>query len=68
MQLLPEQPEALGLLALMLLHDAKAGEASSTDWVQIAALYGALYAMMPTAIVELNKGESKSKNNPDARG
>lgn len=112
MQLLPDQPEALGLLALMLLHDArrdtrvgadgalvpleeqdrsrwertkitegldaldraiamrrrgpyqvqaaiaalhaKAGDASSTDWVQIAALYGALYAMMPTAIVELN--------------
>ncbi len=111
-QLLPAQPEALGLLALMLLHDArrdtrvgadgalvpleeqdrsrwertkitegldaldraiamrrrgpyqvqaaiaalhaKAGDASSTDWVQIAALYGALYAMMPTAIVELN--------------
>jgi RNA polymerase sigma-70 factor (ECF subfamily) len=111
-QLLPEEPEALGLLALMLLHDArretrvgadgalvpleeqdrsrwertkitegldaldraiairrrgpyqvqaaiaalhaKAGDASSTDWVQIAALYGALYAMIPTAIVELN--------------
>jgi RNA polymerase sigma-70 factor (ECF subfamily) len=29
-------------------------DASSTDWVQIVALYGALYAMMPTAIVELN--------------
>jgi len=111
-QLLPDQPEALGLLALMLLHDArrdtrvaadgalvpleeqdrsrwertkitegldaldraiamhrrgpyqvqaaiaalhvKAGNAASTDWVQIAVLYGALYAMMPTAIVELN--------------
>ena len=111
-QLLPDEPETLGLLALMLLHDArrdarvgadgalvpleeqdrsrwertkitegldaldraialrrrgpyqiqaaiaalhaKAGNASSTDWVQIAALYGALYAMMPTAIVELN--------------
>lgn len=111
-QLMPEQPEALGLLALMLLHDArretrvgadgalipleeqdrsrwerskiaeglhsldraiamrqrgpyqvqaaiaalhaKAADASSTDWVQIAALYGALHAMIPTAIVELN--------------
>jgi RNA polymerase sigma-70 factor (ECF subfamily) len=111
-QLLPGEPEALGVLALMLLHDArrgarvgadgalvpleeqdrsrwdgakiaeglavldraiamrwrgpyqvqaaiaalhaKAGDASSTDWAQIAALYGALYAMMPTAIVELN--------------
>lgn len=111
-QLMPDQPEALGLLALMLLHDArrdtrvgadgalipleeqdrsrwertkiaegldtldraiamrqrgpyqvqaaiaalhaKAADASSTDWVQIAALYGALHAMIPTAIVELN--------------
>jgi RNA polymerase sigma-70 factor (ECF subfamily) len=111
-QLLPDQPEAFGLLALLLLHDArrearvgadgalvpleeqdrsrwertkitegldaldraiamrrrgpyqvqaaiaalhaKTRDASSTDWAQIAALYGALYAMMPTAIVELN--------------
>jgi RNA polymerase sigma-70 factor (ECF subfamily) len=110
--LLPGEPEALGLLALMLLHDArrdarvgadgalvpleeqdrsrwdgtkitegldaldraiamrhrgpyqvqaaiaalhsKAGNAPATDWVQIAALYGALNAMMPTPIVELN--------------
>ena len=111
-QLLPDEPEVLGLLALMLLHDArrdtrvgadgalvpleeqdrsqwerakitegldaldraiamrrrgpyqvqaaiaalhaKAADASSTDWTQIAALYGALYALMPTAIIELN--------------
>jgi len=111
-QLLPDAPEALGLLALMLLHDArrdtrvspdgalipleeqdrtcwdrhkiaegldvldraiamrrrgpyqvqaaiaalhaKAEVASATDWRQIAALYGALHSMMPTAIVELN--------------
>ena len=111
-QLMPDEPEAPGLLALMLLHDArhdtrvgaggelvpleeqdrsrwdrakiteglaaldgaiamrrrgpyqvqaaiaalhaKAAGASPTDWTQIAALYGALYAMMPTAIVELN--------------
>ena len=111
-QLLPSEPEALGLLSLMLLHEArrdtrvgedgalvpleeqdrsrwdhakiaegldlldraiamrrrgpyqvqaaiaalhaKAEAASSTDWRQIAALYGALHEMMPTAIVELN--------------
>ena len=111
-QLLPEQPEALGLLAMMLLHDsrrdarveaggalvpleeqersrwdrakiaegldaldraiamrrrgpyqlqaaiaalhAKAATPASTDWRQIVALYAALHAMMPTAIVELN--------------
>ena len=112
MQLLPDEPEAAGLLSLMLLHDArrdarvstegamipleeqdrscwdgariregldildhaiatrrrgpyqlqaaiaalhaKAVSASSTDWRQIAALYGALHEMMPTPIVELN--------------
>jgi RNA polymerase sigma-70 factor, ECF subfamily len=110
--LLPAEPEALGILALMLLHDArrdarvgadgalvpleeqdrsrwdrakivegldildraiamrrrgpyqlqaaiaalhsKASNAASTDWPQIAALYGALHQMVPTAIVELN--------------
>ena len=39
--------------AIAALH-AKAESAASTDWIQIAALYGALHAMMPTAIVELN--------------
>lgn len=111
-QLSPREPEALGLLSLMLLHDgrrdtrvaedgalvpleeqdrsrwdhakitegldvleraiamrrrgpyqvqaaiaalhAKAESASATDWRQIAALYGALHEMMPTAVVELN--------------
>lgn len=111
-QLLPDEPEALGLLALMLLHHArhatrvgadgalvpleeqdraawdkaaiaeglelldraiamrrrgpyqiqaaiaalhaKAADAPSTDWKQIHALYGALHALVPTAIVELN--------------
>ena len=110
--LLPDEPEALGILALMLLHDArrdarveadgalvpleeqdrsrwdgvkiaegldtldraiamrrrgpyqlqaaiaalhsKAATPASTDWPQIAALYGALHVMLPTAIVELN--------------
>jgi RNA polymerase sigma-70 factor (ECF subfamily) len=110
--LMPSEPEAAGLLALMLLHDArraarvaadgmlvpleeqdralwerekiveglaeldraialrragpyqlqaaiaalhaKAPEAGATDWAQISALYGALYAMMPTPVVALN--------------
>jgi RNA polymerase sigma-70 factor, ECF subfamily len=125
-QLLPDQPEALGLLALMLLHDArrdtrvgadgalvpleeqdrsrwdgtkiaegldaldraiamrqrgpyqvqaaiaalhaKAGDAPSTDWAQIAALYGALYAMMPTAIVELNAAAAVAMAEGPERG
>ena len=111
-ELMPAEPEARGLLALMLLHDArretrvsaegalipleeqdrsrwdsakiaeglavldhaitlrqrgpyqvqaaiaalhaKAKVASSTDWPQIVALYGALHEMVPTPIVALN--------------
>jgi RNA polymerase sigma-70 factor, ECF subfamily len=112
-QLMPDEPEALGLLALMLLQDARrearigaAGELvtleqqdrtiwdrkeiaegsaaieralkmrragpyqlqaaiaalhcqadrpEDTDWPQIAALYGELYRLEPTAVVALNR-------------
>jgi RNA polymerase sigma-70 factor (ECF subfamily) len=112
-ELMPDEPEALGLLALMLLHDARregrvddagdlipledqdrtrwdldeigegverldaalrreqpgpyqvqaaiaachatAATADETDWVDIAALYGALARMNPSAVVELNR-------------
>ena len=112
-ELMPDEPEALGLLALMLLHDARratradeagdlvtledqdrtrwdAGEiaegtqlveralrrgnagpyqiqaaiaachteardAADTDWPQIAALYGHLAKLVPSAVVELNR-------------
>jgi RNA polymerase sigma-70 factor, ECF subfamily len=111
--LMPDEPEAVGLLALMLLQDARAaarldddgdlvtledqdrsrwdGEkiaaglalldgalrraeagpyrlqaaiaacharaaaAADTDWAQIAALYGELLLLMPSAVVELNR-------------
>ena len=111
--LMPDEPEALGLLALMLLHDARrdareaedgslvlledqernrwdrvriaegaalvdralrmgrpgsyqlqaaiaalhdeAARPSDTDWPQIVALYGALVALEPSPIVELNR-------------
>ncbi len=111
--LMPDEPEAQGLLALMLLHDARraarvdsagdvvlledqdrtlwndhaidegrtlleaalrrgrpgpyqvqaaiaachatAAEARDTDWVEIAALYGELGRMVPSAVVELNR-------------
>jgi RNA polymerase sigma-70 factor, ECF subfamily len=116
--LMPDEPEALGLLALMLFHDARragrvdeAGdlvvlgeqdrtrwdaaaiaEASDfldaalrlrrpgpyqvqaaiaachaqartdadTDWAEIAALYGRLAAMVPSAVVELNRAVAVS--------
>ncbi len=112
-ELMPDEPEALGLLALMLLHDARrasrvdeigelitledqdrtrwdreaiedgvdrldaalrreqpgpyqvqaaiaachatATTAAATDWVEIAALYGALARMIPSPVVELNR-------------
>jgi RNA polymerase sigma-70 factor (ECF subfamily) len=112
-QLLPDDAEVLGLLALMLLHDSRRSarvdregryvtlgqqdralwdrdrigeglrmleravrlrrpgeyqlqaaitalhiqgtDANATDWAQIAALYGALAQMSPTAVVELNR-------------
>jgi RNA polymerase sigma-70 factor, ECF subfamily len=111
--LMPDEPEALGLLALMLLHDARragrvdeagdlvpleeqdrrhwdravineglalldaalrrrqpgpyqvqaaiaachanAREATATDWVEIAGLYGELVRMVPSPVVELNR-------------
>jgi RNA polymerase sigma-70 factor (ECF subfamily) len=112
-RLMPDEPEAHGLLALMLLHDARratrvdgagelvtleyqdrsrwdrdeiaegvdlleaalargrpgpyqvqaaiaachatAAKAEETDWPQIAALYGRLAGMVPSAAVELNR-------------
>ena len=112
-ELMPDEPEVLGLLALMLLHDARrdaragaggelvlledqdrrhwdagriaegrvmleralrmrrpgqyqlqaaiaalhddAGSPGDTDWIQIAALYGALMRHAPSPVVELNR-------------
>lgn len=112
-ELMPDEPEALGLLALMLLHDSRraarvdesgslialedqdrarwdarsiseghdlldaalrrgrpgpyqvqaaiaachagATDAAATDWREIAALYGTLARMVPSAVVELNR-------------
>jgi RNA polymerase sigma-70 factor (ECF subfamily) len=40
--------------AIAALH-GEAPRAADTDWRQIAALYGVLYALQPTPIVELNR-------------
>lgn len=40
--------------AIAALH-AQAADSASTDWPQIALLYGALYRYMPTPVVTLNR-------------
>ena len=124
--LLPDEPEAGGLLALMLLHDARravrinaAGElvpledqdrrrwdgsqigegvrlleaalrrgrpgpyqvqaaiaachstapgAADTDWAQIAALYGQLSRLVPSAVVKLNRAVAVGMRDGPAAG
>ena len=124
-ELMPDEPEVTGLLALLLLHDARrparvddrgefvsleaqdrtrwdraqideglglldaalrrgqpgpyqvqaaiaachanAREASATDWVEIAALYGELRRMVPSPVVELNRAVAVAMaDGPDA--
>lgn len=125
-QLMPDEPEVQGLLALMLLHDARratrvddtgdlvtlenqdrarwdtpeiaegvslleaalrrgrsgpyqvqaaiaachatARAAADTDWVQIAALYGQLTRLVPSAVVELNRAVAVAMADGPAAG
>jgi len=126
-ELMPDEPEALGLLALMLLHHtrraariddagdlvtleeqdrtrwdrsqidegvrlleaalrrgpapgpyqvqaaiaachASARTASDTDWAQIAALYGRLAELVPSAVVELNRAVAVAMADGPAAG
>jgi len=125
-ELMPDEPEVAGLLALMLLHDARrdarvdaAGElvlledqdrgrweraritdgervleaalrrgrsgpyqvqaaiaavhcsaavAAATDWPQICALYEVLVAMVPSAVVELNRAVAIAMRDGPAAG
>ena len=125
-QMLPDEPEAGGLLALLLLHDARraarvdatgelvpledqdrsrwdasqiaegtrlleaalqrgrpgpyqvqaaiaachatAAEAADTDWAQIAALYGQLVRLVPSAVVRLNRAVAVAMRDGPAAG
>jgi RNA polymerase sigma-70 factor, ECF subfamily len=125
-QMLPDEPEAGGLLALLLLHDARraaridaagelvpledqdrsrwdasqitegtrlleaalrrgragpyqvqaaiaachstAAEAAATDWAQIAALYGQLARLVPSAVVRLNRAVAVGMRDGPAAG
>jgi RNA polymerase sigma-70 factor (ECF subfamily) len=124
--LMPDEPEALGLLALMLLHDARrgtrvdaagdlvtlenqdrsrwntgeidegvavldaalrrrnagayqlqaaiaachatAGDVAETDWTEIAALYGQLLRLVPSAVVRLNRAVAVAMADGPAAG
>jgi RNA polymerase sigma-70 factor (ECF subfamily) len=48
-------PDAYGLQAAIAALHAQAPRAEDTDWPQIAALYGLLVHVQPTAVVELNR-------------
>jgi RNA polymerase sigma-70 factor (ECF subfamily) len=52
---LPAPLGPYGLQAAIAACHARALEADDTDWVRIAALYGALAALSPSPIVELNR-------------
>jgi RNA polymerase sigma-70 factor, ECF subfamily len=52
---LPSPLGPYGLQAAIAACHARALEAEETDWVRIAALYGALAALSPSPIVELNR-------------
>jgi RNA polymerase sigma-70 factor (ECF subfamily) len=125
-QMLPDEPEVGGLLALLLLHDARraarvdatgelvpledqdrsrwdasqiaegtrlleaalqrgrpgpyqvqaaiaachatAAEAADTDWAQIAALYGQLVRLVPSAVVRLNRAVAVAMRDGPAAG
>jgi RNA polymerase sigma-70 factor, ECF subfamily len=125
-QMRPDEPEADGLLALLLLHDARraaridatgelvpledqdrsrwdasqiaegtrlleaalrrgrpgpyqiqaaiaachatAAEAAATDWAQIAALYGQLARLVPSAVVQLNRAVALGMRDGPAAG
>ncbi|WP_308283041.1 RNA polymerase sigma factor [Pseudonocardia nigra] len=59
-RLLPAEREVTGLLALLLLVDARrvhdeAADVATTDWPQIVALYDVLAQVAPSPLVELNR-------------
>ena len=63
-ELMPGEPEALGLLALMELQGSRAaartdaegaGSWEATDWTRIVALYEALARIAPSPVIDLNR-------------
>jgi len=53
--------------AIAAVHSS-AGSAGSTDWPQIVALYGALYAINPSPVVELNRAVAIAMSEGPAAG
>ncbi len=69
-----DEAEALGppgpytLQAAIAACHARARTADETDWARIAALYGALAALMPSPVVELNRAVAVSMAEGPAAG
>jgi RNA polymerase sigma-70 factor (ECF subfamily) len=53
--------------AIAAIH-AEAGRPEDTDWREIAGLYGALFALHPTAVVELNRAVAVAMADGPAAG
>jgi predicted RNA polymerase sigma factor len=60
---MPDEPEAQGLLALLLLLHAR-----SADWRAILTLYDQLYALTPTPVVALNRAVARAEVRGPAAG
>lgn len=55
------RPGVYQIQAAIAATHCNAGDDQSTDWTEIAALYGALETLQPTAIVTLNRAVAVSK-------
>src|SRR5918912_561946 len=52
---MPDEPEVLGLLALVLLSESRRAARVAPDWAQVLALYDHLVALTPSPVVALNR-------------
>jgi RNA polymerase sigma-70 factor, ECF subfamily len=57
-----------GLQAAIAACHARAAVAADTDWAQIAALYGELRVLLPSAVVELNRAVAVAMAHGPAAG
>ncbi len=61
-------PDGYALQAAIAALHARATSAADTDWVQIAALYGALHVVSPSPVVRLNHAVAVAMSDGPASG